>query len=174
MGLCPTQLITWPETSQYWCLWAVGYGQGCILRLKSQREDSKIALASTSVHMVEHTPKNDCCQFLCPTGELQLSPAFPRNSSESAGRYDLDSFQITASALGSGACEILFVPFNSRVSISFPLAFKAKHSRGLSSQCRTPRLGSLMWGSDLSLCREKLCNYNYSPICGLPTWGYGS
>ena len=30
-----------------------------------------MALASTSVHMVEQAPQNGCCQFLCPQGELQ-------------------------------------------------------------------------------------------------------
>ena len=30
-----------------------------------------MALASTSVHMVEQAPQNGCCQFLYPQGELQ-------------------------------------------------------------------------------------------------------
>ena len=54
------------------------------------------------------------------------------------------------------------------------LAFKAKHSGTLSSQCRIPRLESLMWGSDPSLLGENLCNCNYHPICGSPTQEYES
>ena len=49
--------------------------------------------------MVEQAPQNDCWQFLCPTGELQLPPAFLRNS-RSSGRSSLGSFQITASTGG--------------------------------------------------------------------------
>ncbi|KAB1271673.1 hypothetical protein Cadr_000009328 [Camelus dromedarius] len=39
-----------------------------------------------------------------------------------------------------------------------PLAFKAKYSRGSSSWCRTPRLDSLMWGSELSLHSTSFCS----------------
>ena len=38
------------------------------------------------------------------------------------------------------------------------LAFKAKYSGGPSSQCQTPRLGSLRWGPVLSLLWENPCN----------------
>ena len=48
------------------------------------------------------SPQNGCCQCLYPQGELQLPPVSPR----SVGRSDLESFQITASALGHGSCEI--------------------------------------------------------------------
>ena len=86
-------------------------------------------------------------------GKSQLSPAslgcFPRSASGS----NPGSFQITASALGLGVCEILHMPFKSRVSVSYnlialhgckpPLAFKASHSGGSSSQCRTPWAGVL-------------------------------
>ena len=67
-------------------------------------------------------------------------------------------FQITASALGPRACEILCVLFKNGVSISSnplglpknPLAFKAKCSGNLSSWGRAPGLGSPLWGSELS------------------------
>lgn len=68
-------------------------------------------------------------------------------------------FQITASALELRACEILCVPFNSRISISYvsyspldlpyasPLTFKSRSPGVLSFWCRTLRhQRSLMWG----------------------------
>ena len=53
-------------------------------------------------------------------------------------------------------------------------AFKVRRFRGLSSQCRTPMLGRLMWGSDHSLFGGNFRNCNYLPICGSPTCGYES
>ena len=55
-----------------------------------------------------------------------------------------------------------------------PLAFKPRHSRGSSSRCRTPGLGSLMWGLDPLLLGENLCNWDYLSICGSSTQGCGS
>ena len=61
------------------------------------------------------------------------------------------SFQMTASMLELGVCEILCMPFKSGISIftalqlsstQVPLAFKARCFRGLSFLCRTPRLGA--------------------------------
>ena len=46
-------------------------------------------------------------QCLGPQGELQLPPASSKGSSRSAGRSDPGSFQMTASALVTRACEIL-------------------------------------------------------------------
>ena len=37
---------------------------------------------------------------------------------------------------------------------------------------QNPRLGRLMWGSDLFLLGENPWSCNYPPICGLYTWGY--
>ena len=61
---------------------------------------------------------NGCHYCLCPPGELQLSLASLGNSPKSADRSDQRFFQITDSALGSRACEILCVPFRSGVSVS--------------------------------------------------------
>ena len=57
------------------------------------------------------------------------------DSTGSAGGSDPTSFQITASALGLGVCEILCVPFKSGVSISHSLLALLKVSpTGLQSQ----------------------------------------
>ena len=68
-------------------------------------------------------------------------------------------------ALGPSACETSCAPSRSGVSPSpveclhsCPLAFKDKYSGGFSSQHHVPRLGSLTWGSKLSLLWESLCD----------------
>ena len=169
------------EVSQYQC-WQVG-DQGRAPVLMSWREDSTVAPASTSVHVVERAPPNGCLQCLCPHGESQMPPNPPRGSPRSACGSDPGSFQITASALGSGVCAILCVPFKSGVSVSHsplalpevnPTGLKAKRSGGSSSWCRTLGLWSPMWGSDPSLLGENLRNYNYPPVCGSPARGCGS
>ena len=77
------------------------------------------------------SPQNGCCQHLYPQGELQLPPTSPR----SVSRSDPGSFQVIASALDLGACEILCVPFKSEVSISHnPLALPKISPCGLQSQ----------------------------------------
>lgn len=67
---------------------------------------------------------------------------------------DPGSFQILTSALRSGACDIFCVPFKSlyfpQPSGSPTLVFKAKLFEALSSWCKTPSLGSPMWGSNPS------------------------
>ena len=123
-------------------LQAGGHGWGWVSRLISQREDSKMVLASSSVQVVEQVPQNGCLHCLCPQGELQLPLASLGDLPRSVGRSDPGFFQITASALGPIAYEILCSPFKSGVSVSYsplalpkvsPLAFKAKSSGGLSS-----------------------------------------
>ena len=67
----------------------------------SQREDSKMALASTSVHVAEQTPQNGSCQYLWSQGEPQVPPTSLGGSSRSAGRSDPGFFQMNASMLGT-------------------------------------------------------------------------
>ena len=90
------------------------------------------------------------CQHQCPHGRTSspkwLLPVsmFPGwvpvasvssgDSPRSAGVSDPGSFQITASVLGFGACEILCVPFNSGVSIFHsPLGLLKVSPTGLQS-----------------------------------------
>ena len=54
------------------------------------------------------------------------------------------------------------------------LAFRAKCSGSSSSQSRTPRLGSAMWGLDPSFIGGHLCNFNYLLLVDSPAWWYGS
>ena len=92
----------------------------------------------------------------------------------------MGSFWVTASALGLGAPEFDVCPL--RAESLFPtvlwlshtgaaLGFKARCSGSLSSLYIG--LGSPVWGLDPLLLREGLCNCDYPPICGLPTfWLY--
>ena len=86
--------------------------------------------------------------------------------------------KITASSLGPAACEILCTPFKNGLSISHsPLGLLKVSSTGLqsqtfwglSSQYKTRRPGSLMWGLDPLFLRENLCNCNYPPFVGCPS-----
>ena len=89
--------------------------------------------------MLERASKNGwpTSQWLCNQGELQLLSVSLDDSARSEGWSDPGSCQITDSALGPRACEILCVPFKSEVFISPTLwdsqkpcllAFKAKCS----------------------------------------------
>ena len=60
-GSLPTQGV-----SQYWC-WQVG-DQGRAPVLMSWREDSTVAPASTSVHVVERAPQMPASSVCVPTG----------------------------------------------------------------------------------------------------------
>ena len=53
------------------------------------------------------------------------------------------------------------------------LAFKARFSGGSFSHCRNPKLGSLMWGSELSLLWENFCGIIISQFVGRPPSRYG-
>ena len=118
--------------------------------LISQREDCKMALASTSVLVVGWAPQNGCCQHLCPQSEPQLPPASPGGSPRLASGSDSGSFQITASALGPGACEILCAPFKS--GVYFPQPSSSPESK-------------LCWPSKPNVLGAHL------PGAGLPGWG---
>ena len=87
-------------------------------------------------------------------------PTFPGDPPRPAVRSGPGSYEVTAFSLGPAAHEALCAPSKSGVSTfpspwsscdQAPLAFKAKCSAGSSSWCQTPRLGSLTWGSELSL-----------------------
>lgn len=118
---------------------------------------------------------------LCPPGRALVAPASLGGSLRSANGSDSGSFQITASTLVLRACEILSASFKRKVCVSYSLlAFLYASPYGLHTQafwglfwCKTPRLESLMWGSDTLFSEENLCNCDCPPFYGLPTWVYG-
>lgn len=87
------------------------------------RENSKMVLPSTSVITVDWAPQNGCCQSLHYQGESHLPPDSPGGFQRSSSGSGPGSFQAIVSALGLGACEILYMHFKSEVSILYrPLA----------------------------------------------------
>ena len=65
--------------------------------------------------------------------------------------------------------ESLFPPVLSKSCNQIPLAFKVWFSRNSSSHCWTPRLGSLMWGSEPSLQSVDFCGKVFSSLCHPPS-----
>ena len=109
-------------------------------------------------------------------------PASLGDSLRTACRSAPGFYQITAFALGPSVCKILCAPFKHEVSTSPSplgllklslLAFKGKFSGVSSSQCRTTKLGSPRWGSELSLLEENLCNIIILYFVGCPSRGMG-
>ena len=69
--------------------------------------------------------------------------------------------------------ESLFPPALSKSCSQIPLAFKAWFSRNSSSCCWTPRLGSLTWGSELSLQWVGFCGISVLQFVSHPPSSYG-
>ena len=86
VGLCPhsANCLAWDIPGWVPTGWWAGPGPALI----SWREDSKMVLTTTSVLVVGCTPKNSCCQHLCPQGEFQLPPASLGGSLRSASGSD--------------------------------------------------------------------------------------
>ena len=69
--------------------------------------------------------------------------------------------------------ESLFPPVLSKSCNQILLAFKVWFSRNSSSRCRTPRFGSLMWGSKPSLQWVDFCGISVLQFVGHPSSSYG-
>ena len=69
--------------------------------------------------------------------------------------------------------ESLFPPVLSKSCYQIPLAFKVWFSRNSSSCCWTPRLGSLMWGSEPSLQWVDFCGISVLQSVSHPCSSYG-
>ena len=67
----------------------------------------------------------------------------------------------------------LFPSVLSKSCNQFPLGFKVCFSMNSSSRCRTPRLGSLMWGSEPSLQWADLCGISVRESVSHPPTSYG-
>ena len=101
-----------------------------------------------------------------------------------ADRADPGSYRVTAllrvplhveTLCTHALIESLFPPILWSSCTQAPLVFKAKYSGGSSSQCQTPRQGSLTWSSEL--LQENLCNINIFLFVGCTpsrdgTWLY--
>ena len=69
--------------------------------------------------------------------------------------------------------ESLFPPVLSKSCNQIPLAFKVWYCRNSSSCCQTPRLGSLTWGSELSLQWMDFCGIIVLHFVSHPPSSYG-
>ena len=69
--------------------------------------------------------------------------------------------------------ESLFLPVLSESYNQIPLVFKVWFSGNSSSCCRTPRLGSLTWGSEPSLQWVDFCGIIVLQFVSHPPSGYG-
>ena len=131
------------------------------------------------------THQSCCCQCPCPRSEPQLPLASTGDPPILAAKSGSFSYEVTVFSLGPGAHKILCAPSKSGVSVSpspveflwsscdqTPLAFKARFSAGSSSLCHTPRLGSLMCDSRLSLLWENFCGIIIQFV-GHPPGRYG-
>ena len=140
--MCCLPSSAWPEEPK--CCPSLGW-RSLWLALIGYREDSKVPLASSKVHLVTWTPQIGQCH-ICIPGESRLHPISLGGSSTSTGGSDSGSFQALVSELGLGASEILCEPLESVVCFPQPrsspqrqppLTFKARRSRVSSPRCRT-------------------------------------
>ena len=120
-----------------------------------------------------------CCQCLCPHTESWPPPASagdPPILTDSSGpiSYGLTSFFLwilvyVRLCVHPPRVEFLFLPVPWMSCDQTQLAFKARFSGDSSS----PRLGSLMWGSELSLLWDNFCGIIVFQFVGCPPGWYG-
>ena len=109
-------------------------------------------------------PRTTIISVFVPTASHR-HPAFAGDSPIWAGRSGLGSYEVTAFPLGWCMCpprvEFLFPPVLWNSCDQTPLAFKGRFCGTSSSCCQTPGLGSLIWGSELSLLWENFCDTSF-------------
>ena len=133
--------------------------------------------------MQRSTSQNFCLQCPCPNGEPQPPSASAGDLPTLAGRSGSVSYGVTAPSPGPDAhtllcvcpprVESLFPPVLSKSCSQIPLAFRVWFSRNSSSSCRTPRLGSLTWGSEPSLQWVDFCGISVLQFMSHPPISYG-
>ena len=113
----------------------------------------------------------------------KVSPTYLGDCPRAADRSGPGSYQITAFALGPGACEVLCVPFKSEVSIyPSPLGLPKLGPAGLQSQMlwglvllmQDPWVAEPYVGLRILTPVGEPLQCNYTPVCGSPTQGYGT
>ena len=168
-GCVPVLLVVWPEMSQHWSLQAVRWGQ---FLLPSPLGELTLM----------NIPWGLCLQCPCPHSEPQLTPTSLGDPPRPAGRSGSGSYVVTALPwvpvhvkpyVHLSRVESLFLSVLCSSCTQAPKAFKAKCSGGYSFQCQTPRLGSLMGSSELSLLWENLCDIIIFQFVSHPLSGYG-
>ena len=122
-----------------------------------------------------------CHQCPCCPQWATADPCHPGDPLRLVGRSSPGSYGVTAlfcvpvyvkPYVHPPSVESLFPPVLWSSCTRALLAFKAKCSGGSSSRGQTLRLGSLTWGSGLSLLCENLCNIIIFQFVGPPSGGY--
>ena len=124
------------------------------------------------------TAQNYHHQCLCPHSEPQLPPTSPGDPPRPAGRsgpssYEKLLFPLVAVHTRLCVCptrvEFLFPPVLWSSCDQAPLAFKAKCSGELLLLMPDIQAGELDMGLGTLIPVGKPLQYNYFPVCGLPT-----
>ena len=136
-------------------------------------DDPSKTSASSRVHVDEHSSESPL-----PQGEPWPHPASPGHPPRLAGRSGLGSCEVTAFALGPGTCKTLCASSKNGVSASpSPVELLQSSPAGLQSQMLwgllplmpDPQAGEPDMGLRTLTPVGELLQYNYSPVCGLPT-----
>ena len=158
MGRCSLWIV-WPEASQPWSPQAVGWGQLFLSQARCQPSDEHFWIRLPPAFMSQERA----------AATLRRRGDPPRSASKSPRLLWSRCF-----CAGTPWERSLVFPLQGWIFLQVlwcsrdqaPLAFKAKCSGGSSSQCQTPRQGSLMWGSELSLSWGDLCNRSILQVVG--------
>ena len=152
-----------------------------------------------SVNNTEGAFQNGACQCQCYCGRTS-SPKWIALASPSSGKNSvasclfrrfskiikwvwarlLSNYSLCAGtwSVGDFGCTLWdqSLGFYSPVALPniIPAGFESRYSGGSSSQCRISRLGTLMWGLELSLFEEDLYSCDIPPNCKLLTLVCGS
>ena len=128
-------------------------------------------------------PRTSAASVLVPVVSHSCPPASAGDPPTLADRFGSVSYGVTAPSPWVLMCtllcvcppreEFLFPPDLLKSCNQIPLTFKVWLSGNFSSCCRTPRLGSLMWGSELSLQWVDFCGISVLQFVSHPPSGYG-
>ena len=138
--------------------------------------------ASRTAHTNEYSPSTSTTRVLVPVVSQSCLQHQETLQEKQVGLAQAPMKSLLF-PLAPSAHKTLHAPFKNRGT--FPpapwsscnqalLAFKAKCSGGSSSWYQTPRLESLMWGSEVSLLWENFWDIIIFQFVGLPPRGYGT
>ena len=138
--------------------------------LVGKREDSKLPSSAPVSSLFYALSVIAAPSVPIPKGKPQVPPASLCSSLSSASGCYSGCLKITASALGLGSCEVLYVPFRSRVLVSYspwlscvqaPLALKLHVLEAHLPGAGVPKagLGPLPSWGEVYYC-------DYTPACG--------
>ena len=165
-GWVPSLFVVWPEATQHWSLLSSLVG----LMADSGRAHAKEYFPELLL------PVSLSSRWATPT------PASAGDPPTLAGRSGSVSYGVTAPSPGSWCAHYfvcvlqewsLFPPVLSKSCNQISLAFKVWFCRNSSSRCRTPRLGSLTWGSEPSLQWVDFCGISVLQFVSHPPRSYG-